>query len=217
MGSIGHLTTKAVFQHHRSVRSRNQGALSKDGCSAAGVCFTTGLSHKSFWVGIFLIRRYMSHVIDRSTVLAYLNLTEPEAVKHRKQKCFRRKRFWSAGVMDIWMCDQHDKWKRFSLVTCCIGSVSWRIGVAESLVDKSESSAHSKLLPWGRSRKRRYVILFFQSCNTQTVCRCPACNTKWQGMGNVCSCKCAYKYLSHTRPVTKRDSTTLMVWQQDEY
>jgi len=48
-------------------------------------------------------------------VLAYLNSTEREAVQFHKQKRFRRKRFWAAGVNDVWMCDQHDKWKRFGL------------------------------------------------------------------------------------------------------
>ena len=42
-------------------------------------------------------------------------MTEPEAVGFRKQKRFRRKRFWAAGVMDILTFDQHDKWKRFGL------------------------------------------------------------------------------------------------------
>ena len=51
----------------------------------------------------------------RKMVLDYLNLTEREAVEFRKQKRFRRKRFWAAGVNDIWTCDQHDKWKRFGL------------------------------------------------------------------------------------------------------
>jgi hypothetical protein len=33
----------------------------------------------------------------------------------RKAKRFRRKRFWSAGVMEILCMDQHDKWQRFGL------------------------------------------------------------------------------------------------------
>lgn len=40
---------------------------------------------------------------------------EPDAVKARKYRRFRRKRFWAAGVMDIIACDQHDKWKHFGL------------------------------------------------------------------------------------------------------
>ena len=48
-------------------------------------------------------------------VLAYLNLTEPEAINFHKWKRFHQKRFWSAGVMDIWLCGQHDKWKWFGV------------------------------------------------------------------------------------------------------
>jgi len=51
----------------------------------------------------------------RSAVLKFLNELEPIAVAQRKKGRFRRKRFWSAGVMDILTCDQHDKWKRFGL------------------------------------------------------------------------------------------------------
>ncbi|KAH7919661.1 hypothetical protein BV22DRAFT_1022606, partial [Leucogyrophana mollusca] len=40
---------------------------------------------------------------------------EPERVKARKAKRFKRKRFFAAGVMDIVTMDQHDKWKRFGL------------------------------------------------------------------------------------------------------
>lgn len=58
--------------------------------------------------------QFYSH-FGRKMVLEYLNLTEREAVEFRKQKRFRRKRFWAAGVNDIWTCDQHDKWKRFGL------------------------------------------------------------------------------------------------------
>ncbi|KAJ7455486.1 hypothetical protein FB451DRAFT_1342284 [Mycena latifolia] len=42
-------------------------------------------------------------------------LIEPAAVQRRKQRRFRRKRFWAAGVMDILCFDQHDKWQRFGL------------------------------------------------------------------------------------------------------
>ena len=51
----------------------------------------------------------------RKMVLAYLNSTEREAVEFCKKKRFCRKRFWAAGVNDVWTCDQHDKWKRFGL------------------------------------------------------------------------------------------------------
>lgn len=48
-------------------------------------------------------------------VSKYLKKMEPQAVALRKQKQFRWKWFWAAGVMDILACDQHDKWKRFGL------------------------------------------------------------------------------------------------------
>ncbi|KAF8215519.1 hypothetical protein K438DRAFT_2104665 [Mycena galopus ATCC 62051] len=40
---------------------------------------------------------------------------EPDAVRRRLAFKFKRKRFWSAGVMDLLCFDQHDKWKRFGL------------------------------------------------------------------------------------------------------
>lgn len=45
----------------------------------------------------------------------YLRLTEPEAVQSRMGRKFKRRRFWAAGVNDIWAMDQHDKWKHFGL------------------------------------------------------------------------------------------------------
>ncbi|KAJ7107132.1 hypothetical protein C8R44DRAFT_637746, partial [Mycena epipterygia] len=44
-----------------------------------------------------------------------LKRVEPAAVMRKKQRRFRRKRFWAAGVMDIICFDQHDKWQRFGL------------------------------------------------------------------------------------------------------
>ena len=51
----------------------------------------------------------------RQLVREHLREIEPEAVKRRARRRFKRKRFWAAGVMDIWTFDQHDKWKRFGL------------------------------------------------------------------------------------------------------
>jgi hypothetical protein len=43
--------------------------------------------------------------------MRYLHETEPDAVK-----AHRRRRFYAAGVNDIWAMDQHDKWgPRFGL------------------------------------------------------------------------------------------------------
>jgi hypothetical protein len=44
-----------------------------------------------------------------------LKSIEPEAVQARMRRRFRRKRFFAAGVNDLHVQDQHDKWKRFGL------------------------------------------------------------------------------------------------------
>ena len=51
----------------------------------------------------------------RKLLLGYFNIMEPEAVLRRKAKRFKRKRYWAAGLNDVWCFDQHDKWKRFGL------------------------------------------------------------------------------------------------------
>ncbi|KAH7870716.1 uncharacterized protein C8R40DRAFT_1056282, partial [Lentinula edodes] len=40
---------------------------------------------------------------------------EPDKVKQRKYKRFKRRRFWAAGIMDVLTMDQHDKHQRFGL------------------------------------------------------------------------------------------------------
>ncbi|THU92671.1 hypothetical protein K435DRAFT_671733, partial [Dendrothele bispora CBS 962.96] len=40
---------------------------------------------------------------------------EPDLVRARRKHRLKRKRFWAAGVNDMWCVDQHDKWKRFGL------------------------------------------------------------------------------------------------------
>jgi hypothetical protein len=60
---------------------------------------------------LYLILTHLS----RKLVLNFLKTTEPDAVKQRSRRRFKRKQFWAAGVMDIWAFDQHDKWKRFNL------------------------------------------------------------------------------------------------------
>lgn len=39
----------------------------------------------------------------------------PDEVARRKKNRLKRKQFYSAGVNDLWVKDQHDKWKRFNL------------------------------------------------------------------------------------------------------
>ncbi|KAF5377829.1 hypothetical protein D9615_006831 [Tricholomella constricta] len=68
--------------------------------------------------------------VPEQRLLELFRATEPEAVNARKSLKFRRKRFWAAGVMDIWAIDQHDKWQRFGLwMHCSIdpypGRVAW--------------------------------------------------------------------------------------------
>jgi len=52
---------------------------------------------------------------QRKLISDYLKATEPDAVASRRHRRFLRKRFYSAGVNDIWCQDQHDKWLRFGL------------------------------------------------------------------------------------------------------
>ena len=54
-------------------------------------------------------------LLVRKTIGQFLKLKEPELVQMRRRRKFRRKQFWSMGVMDIITVDQHDKWKRFGL------------------------------------------------------------------------------------------------------
>ncbi|KAL4269040.1 hypothetical protein AB1N83_001842 [Pleurotus pulmonarius] len=49
------------------------------------------------------------------SVREYLLLTEPAAVSARKRYQWKRRVFWCAGVNDLIVLDQHDKWKRFEL------------------------------------------------------------------------------------------------------
>ncbi|KIO00012.1 hypothetical protein M404DRAFT_153726, partial [Pisolithus tinctorius Marx 270] len=54
--------------------------------------------------------------IARSVIHDYFLTYEPELIRQRKTRCLRHRRFWAAGVNDIWAVDQHDKWLRFGLV-----------------------------------------------------------------------------------------------------
>jgi hypothetical protein len=66
-------------------------------------------------VRLIYIGRRNSFTDDRALVGGFLKHVEPEAVEARKSGRFRRRRFWSAGVMEYWSIDQHDKWGRFGL------------------------------------------------------------------------------------------------------
>ncbi|CAK5282523.1 unnamed protein product, partial [Mycena citricolor] len=49
--------------------------------------------------------------VPRSLIMDFFALHEPDLVRERRKNCLRRKKFWAAGVNDIWAVDQHDKWK----------------------------------------------------------------------------------------------------------
>jgi hypothetical protein len=51
----------------------------------------------------------------RALILSYMNLHHPEEVLARKSRRLKRSIYWTAGVNDIWVFDQHDKWRRFQL------------------------------------------------------------------------------------------------------
>jgi len=51
----------------------------------------------------------------RALILSYMNLHHPEEVLAHKSQWLKRSIYWTAGVNDIWVFDQHDKWRRFQL------------------------------------------------------------------------------------------------------
>ncbi|KAJ6461455.1 hypothetical protein C8R45DRAFT_1056028 [Mycena sanguinolenta] len=69
--------------------------------------------------------------VSRNIVTEYFSVHEPHLVRERRQNRLRRKRFWAAGVNDIWAVDQHDKWKyKFGLalhsgIDPFIGMIHW--------------------------------------------------------------------------------------------
>ncbi|KAJ7446098.1 hypothetical protein FB451DRAFT_1355111 [Mycena latifolia] len=69
--------------------------------------------------------------VSRNIVTDYFSIYEPELVKERRKNRLRRKRFWAAGVNDLWAVDQHDKWKyKFGLalhsgIDPFIGRIHW--------------------------------------------------------------------------------------------
>ncbi|KAG1896154.1 uncharacterized protein F5891DRAFT_1130377 [Suillus fuscotomentosus] len=64
-------------------------------------------------VSLLYHEREMS--VARRVVTEYFALYEPELVCQCKACRLRRRRFWAAGMNDLFTVDQHDKWLRFSL------------------------------------------------------------------------------------------------------
>ncbi|KAJ7116197.1 hypothetical protein C8R43DRAFT_1091258 [Mycena crocata] len=69
--------------------------------------------------------------VSRRVITSYFAVYEPELVRQRRANRLRRKRFWAAGVNDLWAVDQHDKWKyKFGLALHSgldpfIGRIQW--------------------------------------------------------------------------------------------
>ncbi|KAH7904042.1 hypothetical protein BJ138DRAFT_1186917 [Hygrophoropsis aurantiaca] len=61
------------------------------------------------------LRKQFEMHVPRQLISRLLKIVEPEAVQARRRRRFKRKRFWCAGVNDVWPQDQHDKWGRFGL------------------------------------------------------------------------------------------------------
>ncbi|KAG2142390.1 hypothetical protein DEU56DRAFT_754729 [Suillus clintonianus] len=53
--------------------------------------------------------------VSRNLVIAYCAVYEADLVHQRKARRLKRRRFWAAGVNDLFAVDQHDKWLRFGL------------------------------------------------------------------------------------------------------
>ncbi|KAJ7827354.1 hypothetical protein B0H14DRAFT_2595352 [Mycena olivaceomarginata] len=64
---------------------------------------------------VALLRQDYGIKVGENKLAKFLKEVEPDAVRQRRAFKFKRKRFYSAGVMDLVCFDQHDKWKRFGL------------------------------------------------------------------------------------------------------
>ncbi|KIM55944.1 hypothetical protein SCLCIDRAFT_29984 [Scleroderma citrinum Foug A] len=53
--------------------------------------------------------------VSRSVMSSYFLTYEAHLLSKRKANHLQCRRFWAAGVNDIWAVDQHDKWLRFGL------------------------------------------------------------------------------------------------------
>ncbi|KAJ7106244.1 hypothetical protein C8R44DRAFT_745316 [Mycena epipterygia] len=79
------------------------------------------------------LRAYWTAVVIRLASKAKKegSFISPVHLKERRKNRLRRKRFWAAGVNDLWAVDQHDKWKyKFGLalhsgIDPFIGRIHW--------------------------------------------------------------------------------------------
>ncbi|KAI6146513.1 hypothetical protein EDD17DRAFT_1651475, partial [Pisolithus thermaeus] len=59
--------------------------------------------------------RKMISLLHHERNMSYFATYEPHLVRQRKARRLQRRRFWAAGVNDLWAVDQHNKWNRFGL------------------------------------------------------------------------------------------------------
>ncbi|KAG2142829.1 uncharacterized protein EDB93DRAFT_1241501 [Suillus bovinus] len=60
--------------------------------------------------------RQEEHImVPRDLILRYMNLHHLDEVQRQKSRRLKRSTFWTAGLHDIWVFDQHDKWRCFQL------------------------------------------------------------------------------------------------------
>ncbi|KAI5999702.1 hypothetical protein EDD15DRAFT_2508553 [Pisolithus albus] len=64
---------------------------------------------------ISLLHHERNMSVSRSVIREYFATYEPHLVRQHKARRLQRRRFWAAGVNDLWAVDQHDKWNRFGL------------------------------------------------------------------------------------------------------
>ncbi|KIK50485.1 hypothetical protein GYMLUDRAFT_121157, partial [Collybiopsis luxurians FD-317 M1] len=54
-------------------------------------------------------------IVFRRVIIDYMHQYEPDLVRQWARRCLKRRRFWAAGVNDVWCVDQHDKLKIYGL------------------------------------------------------------------------------------------------------
>ncbi|KAJ3526678.1 hypothetical protein NM688_g8230 [Phlebia brevispora] len=70
-------------------------------------------------IGSHLMKDYLreeEHIqVSRELIMTYMRLNHPDDVERRRANRLIRRQFWCVGVNDIWMMDQHDKWRKWEL------------------------------------------------------------------------------------------------------
>ncbi|PPQ91133.1 hypothetical protein CVT25_013281, partial [Psilocybe cyanescens] len=113
-------------------------------------------------------------------VVEYFKIFEPQLVKECKAGQLKRRRFWSAGINDLWAVDQHDKWKKFGLalhtgIYPFPGKIHWMKVwwtnnnpklIALYYIDRVEATGYMPLVSQSDPGSENYGIV-----NAQTVLR----------------------------------------------